>query len=242
MTMLQLVSAARRARQSSALWAAASQSTQPVERHLRNIKQLTFGGENAEAYFSFDGKKLTFQSTGEYALRSDFHDEHRRDGREAAELAARPDDLQPFHAGQQVDRLRLDAPRRRRVPAGAGPRAWATSGRSTTRYDIFTHQRRRHRTSTRLTTTTGYDAEATIAKDGRIVFTSMRDGDMDIYSMNGDGSDVRRLTNLPGPDGGPFFSADGSKIVFRGRHHAAGEGARRLLGAPEEEPLAPDVA
>ena len=65
-------------------------------------------------------------------------------------------------------------------------------------------------------------AEATVAKDGRIVFPSVRDGDMEIYSMNGDGGDVRRLTNLPGPDGGPFFSADGQKIVFRGRHPRAG--------------------
>jgi Tol biopolymer transport system component len=75
----------------------------------------------------------------------------------------------------------------------------------------------------RLTSTPGYDAEATVAKDGRIVFTSTRDGDMDIYSMNADGSDVRRLTNLPGPDGGAFFSADGSKIVFRGRHTPPGK-------------------
>ena len=70
---------------------------------------------------------------------------------------------------------------------------------------------------TRLTETPGYDAEATIGPDGRVVFTSVRDGDMEIYSMNGDGSDVRRLTSRQGPDGGPFFSADGSKIVFRGR-------------------------
>ena len=54
------------------------------------------------------------------------------------------------------------------------------------------------------------------------MFTSVRDGDMEIYSMNGDGSDVKRLTNLPGPDGGPFFSADGKKIVLRGRHPAPG--------------------
>jgi Tol biopolymer transport system component len=76
---------------------------------------------------------------------------------------------------------------------------------------------------TRLTNTKGYDAEATIAPDGRIVFTSTRDGDMEIYSMNGDGSDVKRLTNAPGPDGGPFFSADGKQIVFRGRHMNKGE-------------------
>ena len=74
-----------------------------------------------------------------------------------------------------------------------------------------------------LTKTPGYDAEATIAKDGRIVFTSVRDGDMEIYSMNGDGSDVKRLTHSPGPDGGPFFSPDGTKIVFRGRHPPPGQ-------------------
>ena len=74
-----------------------------------------------------------------------------------------------------------------------------------------------------LTTTPGYDAEATIAPDGRIVFTSVRDGDMEIYSMNGDGSDVRRLTDRVGPDGGPFWSRDGQRIVFRGRPIAPGK-------------------
>ena len=54
------------------------------------------------------------------------------------------------------------------------------------------------------------------------MFTSVRDGDMEIYSMNGDGSDVRRLTTRVGPDGGPFFSADGRQIVFRGRAIAPG--------------------
>jgi Tol biopolymer transport system component len=68
-----------------------------------------------------------------------------------------------------------------------------------------------------LTTTPGYDAEATIAPDGVIAFTSVRDGDMEIYTMNGDGSGVRRLTNSPGPDGGPFFSWDGKLIAYRGR-------------------------
>jgi len=68
-----------------------------------------------------------------------------------------------------------------------------------------------------LTTTPGYDAEATIAPDGLISFTSVRDGDMEIYTMRADGSGVRRLTNRPGPDGGPFFSWDGAQIAFRGR-------------------------
>jgi Tol biopolymer transport system component len=74
-----------------------------------------------------------------------------------------------------------------------------------------------------LTRTPGYDAEATIAPDGLIVFTSTRDGDMEIYSMQPDGSDVRRLTHRVGPDGGPFFSHDGQKIVFRGRTLSAGK-------------------
>jgi Tol biopolymer transport system component len=75
----------------------------------------------------------------------------------------------------------------------------------------------------RLTSTPGYDAEATIGPDGRIVFTSVRDGDMEIYSMAADGSDVRRLTNREGPDGGPWFSPDGAQIVFRGRAIAEGK-------------------
>jgi Tol biopolymer transport system component len=70
-----------------------------------------------------------------------------------------------------------------------------------------------------ITNTPGYDAEATVSPAGdRIVFTSMRDGDLDIYSMNLDGSDVVRLTDAIGYDGGPFYSPDGSKIVYRARH------------------------
>jgi Tol biopolymer transport system component len=74
-----------------------------------------------------------------------------------------------------------------------------------------------------LTTTGGYDAEATIAPDGVIAFTSVRDGDMEIYTMRGDGSDVKRLTHSPGPDGGPFFSWDGTRIAYRGRPLSAGD-------------------
>ena len=120
---------------------------------------------------------------------------------------------------------------------GAGLRV----ARSTTRYDIF-RANADGSNLTRLTNTPGYDAEATIAKDGRIVFTSVRDGDMEIYSMNGDGSDVRRLTNLPGPDGGPFFSPDGSKIVFRGRHPQPGAELDDYFSAAEEGDLAADLA
>jgi len=70
-----------------------------------------------------------------------------------------------------------------------------------------------------LTDSPGYNAEATITRDGtRIVFTSTRNGDLDIYTMNADGSGVRQLTHELGYDGGPFWSYDGKKIVYRAEH------------------------
>jgi len=188
----------------------------PGEKHLRNIKQLTNGGENAEAYFAFDGKKLIFQSTAGQSC-------------------------------DQIFTMNADGSERRLVSTGKGrttcsffypdgksilyasthkggdacpPTPSFDQGYVWPVYDTYDIYRANPDGSNLvpLTTTPGYDAEATIAKDGRVVFTSVRDGDMEIYSMNGDGSDVRRLTNLPGPDGGAFFSADGQKIVFRGRH------------------------
>ena len=70
-----------------------------------------------------------------------------------------------------------------------------------------------------MTDTPGYDAEATLSPDGeKIVFTSMRDGDLDLYSMNIDGSGVQRLTDTLGYDGGAFYSPDGQKIVYRASH------------------------
>jgi Tol biopolymer transport system component len=196
-------------------------ASQPVERHLRNIRQLTFGGENAEAYFSFDGKKLTFQSTGKHACDQIFT--MNVDGTDVKLLSSgkgrttcshfMPDNKSIVYASTHLGGDACPP-----VPGREMGYVWPVYDT----YDIF----RVNVDGTglrRLTSTVGYDAEGTVAKDGRIVFTSTRDGDMDIYSMNGDGSDVRRLTNLPGPDGGPFFSSDGSKIVFRGRHTPPGK-------------------
>jgi Periplasmic component of the Tol biopolymer transport system len=68
----------------------------------------------------------------------------------------------------------------------------------------------------RLTSTAGYDAEGTISPDGKkIIFTSVRDGDIDLYEMNIDGSNTKRLTNELGYDGGAFYSQDGQWIVWR---------------------------
>jgi dipeptidyl aminopeptidase/acylaminoacyl peptidase len=71
----------------------------------------------------------------------------------------------------------------------------------------------------RLTNYGVYTAEAVVSPDGRrIVFTSLKDGDLDIYTMNVDGTDVRRLTTTPGYDGGPWWSPDGTQIAYRAWH------------------------
>ena len=90
----------------------------------------------------------------------------------------------------------------------------------------------------RLTDTPGYDAEATLSPDGKtIVFTSLRDGDLEIYTMAPDGSQVKRLTHEPGYDGGPFFSPDGKRIVYRARRAPRRREPRPLPGAARPEPL-----
>jgi TolB protein len=193
----------------------------PGEARLTNIRQLTYGGENAESYFSPDGRWLIFQST--------------RDGRSCDQ--------------QYV--MRVDGSGLRRVSDGTGKTTcgyfieggrrivYASTHAADTAcpprpdpsrgyvwrldaFDLYTanpdgSDRRR------LTSYGAYTAEATASPDGKtLVFTSLKDGDLDIYTMNVDGSNLRRLTNTPGYDGGAFFSPDGTRIVYRA-HHPTGE-------------------
>ena len=175
-----------------------------VERHLANIRQLTSGGENAEAYFSPDGKQLIFQSNPGgtsptacdqmFTMNADGSNRHRvsNGGRTTCGYFY-PDGKSILYASTHL--ASAACPPRPSYEHGYVWPVYAS-------YDIF-RARPDGSNLQRLTTTPGYDAEATIGPDGRIVFTSVRDGDMEIYSMNGDGGDVRRLTNRPGPDGGP---------------------------------------
>jgi Tol biopolymer transport system component len=200
----------------------------PGERHFAGLRQLTFGGENAEAYFSFDGQWLSFQSTGEYPC--DHIYTMRVDGSERRLVSSgkgrttcshyTPDGRHIVYASTHLGGDMCPP-----VPGQEQGYVWPIYDS----YDIFRADAAGGNI-VRLTDTPGYDAEATIAKDGTIVFTSVRDGDMEIYSMNPDGSDVRRLTQLPGPDGGPFFSADGSQIVFRGSHPQPGPALDEYFG------------
>ncbi len=190
--------------------------------HLTNLRQLTFGGENAEAYYAFDGSRLIFQTSREGVPCDQIYTMD-LDGTNA-QMVSTGDGRTTcgyfFPGGESIlyASTHLGGAECPPEPGFEMGYVWAVYDS----YDIFTANPDGSGL-TRITDTDGYDAEATIGPDGRVVFTSVRDGDMEIYSMNGDGSDVRRLTNRPGPDGGPFFSSDGSKIVFRGREIEPGE-------------------
>jgi len=205
----------------------------PREVHFSELHMLTDGGENAEAYFSFDGSKLIFQSTRPpFACDQIFVMDVDGSGppRLVSTGKGRTTCAYFYPDGEHIlySSTHLASPDCPPPPDRSQGYVWALYPG----YDIF----RANADGTgieRLTDTPGYDAEATISPRGdRIVFTSMRDGDLDIYTMNLDGSDVRRLTHELGYDGGPFFSPDGSKIVYRAYHPRTPEEIedyRRLL-------------
>jgi Tol biopolymer transport system component len=190
------------------------------ERYLANVRQLTMSGENAEAYFAFDGTSFTYQHKGDVPCDQIYVMNVDGSGRRMVSTGAGRTTCAHFMPdGQSIVYASTHLGSRECPPEPGREQGYVWAIYDT--FDIFRVDADGSN-ARRLTDTPGYDAEATVAKDGRIVFTSVRDGDMDIYSMNGDGSDVQRLTDFPGPDGGPFFSPDGSQIVFRGRHYEPG--------------------
>jgi len=190
----------------------------PAEKHLHNLKQLTFGGENAEAYFSADDKQLIFQSTREghqcdqiYSMNVDGSNVKmisNGDGRTTCSYIF-PDGRHVLYSSTYLGGK--DCLNRPDFSQGY---VWAVYPS----FDIF-KANRDGSNPVQLTNTPGYDAETTITRDGKsLVFTSMRDGDLDIYTMDAYGTNVRRLTKELGYDGGPFWSYDGKQIVYRAYH------------------------
>lgn len=211
---------------------AVARAPEPGETHLANLRQLTFDGQNAEAYFSPDGRQLIFQRTPadggcdqQFVMNTDGSGLRRVSNGEGRTTCGY------FYAGGS--RLLYSSTQHVARECPADPDysqgyVWPVPD-----FDIYTAALDGSDVRP-LARSPGYDAEATLSPDGsRIVFTSTRDGDLDIYTMNVDGSDVRRLTNTLGYDGGPFYSPDGSLIVYRASRPATPaeeSDYQRLLG------------
>ncbi|HJW31225.1 MAG TPA: hypothetical protein VJ508_18485 [Saprospiraceae bacterium] len=196
----------------------------PGEKHFANIRQLTFGGDNAEAYWSADSHKLTFQATRKawnascdqiYMIDVDQYIDTSKSpslistghGRTTCSYFMPGDKTILYASTHEADQACPQAPER----MVDGKYVWPIFSS----YDIYVADLKGNLLK-KLTDSPGYDAEATVSPKGdKIVFTSIRSGDLELYTMNVDGSHIHQITNTLGYDGGAFFSPDGSKIVFR---------------------------
>jgi TolB protein len=197
----------------------------PEETHFAGLRQLTFAGENAEAYLSFAEDRLIFQST--------------RDGLGCDQIFTMALDgsgVEMLSSGKGRTTCSYYLPGDERIVYASThaaaddclPAPDRSKGYVWKLYDEFDIYVANADGSnpTVLSASPGYDAEATVSPTGdAIVFTSTRDGDPELYLMNLDGSNVRRLTDAPGYDGGAFFNFDGTQIVWR---------ANRPEGADEQ--------
>ncbi len=191
------------------------------EKHIKNVRQLTFGGDNAEAYFSFDNSKLVFQSSNPawdvacdqiYMMPTTGYAGERAPllstgkGRTTCAYFM-PGDTTILYASTHLGSD--DCPEFERKPEDGY--VWPLFPD----FDIFEADLEGNIVR-QLTKEPGYDAEATVSPDGKkIVFTSTRSGDLELYTMDIDGSNVKQVTSGLGYDGGAFFSPDSKQLVFR---------------------------
>ncbi|MFQ5704903.1 MAG: TolB family protein [Gemmatimonadales bacterium] len=196
---------------------AVSRTPENGERFFASLTQLTFAGQNAEAYFSPDGQHLIFQhQAGSGSCDQQFI--MNVDGSNLRRVSSGLGRTTCGYFYAAGSRILYSSTFHNGAECPTGPDRSRGYVWGLFDYDIYTSLPD-GRDLKRLTTTDGYTAEATLSPDGStIVFTSTMDGDLEIYTMKTDGSDLRRLTNTPGYDGGPFFSPDGSMIVYRSWH------------------------
>jgi Tol biopolymer transport system component len=194
------------------------------EPYLSNLRQLTFEGQNAEAYFSPDDSRLIFQATTG-TLSCDQIFTMRVDGSDVRMVSTGAGVTtcaywtHPDAGGIIYSSTHLADPSCPPRPDFSRGYVWPIHPG----FEIFAADPDGGHLA-QLTDSPGYDAEATFSRDGsRIVFTSVRDGDLDLYTMDRDGGNVRRLTDEVGYDGGAFFSYDGTRIVYRAHHPTEAE-------------------
>lgn len=187
----------------------------PGEKHFKRLQQLTFGGQNAEAYFSHDGTELIFQSTRD-ELQCDAIFRMNADGSDVRQVSSgrgvttcafiAPDNGSIIYASTHLQHNQCPP-----KPDYSKGYVWPLHAE----YDIF-KAGPEGEDPISLTDNDSYDAEAVFSPKGdRIAFTSLRSDDLELYLMNPDGSVVDQLTDQVGYDGGAFFSLDGEWIVWR---------------------------
>ena len=200
-----------------------AETGRPGISHLANIRQLTSGGQNAEAYWSPDGRRLIFQSTRQpyecdqiFIMNADGSDAHvvsTGKGRTTCGYFLRDGKHIVYASTHEAgDACPTPPDRSKGYVWGIFPG-----------YDIYLATDA-GKILQKLTNTAGYDAEATVNwKTGRIVYTSLASGDLDLWTMRADGSHKTRLTTAVGYDGGAVFSRDGKKLVWRANYPPTAE-------------------
>ena len=196
----------------------------PDETHFKNIRQLTFGDDNAEAYWSYDGKQIVFQRTalkdgvpcdqifiGKIPRKGEpFRYKMISTGKGRTTCAFFTKDNRHIIYASTHEGADTCPPPVDRAKYG-NKYIWPVYDS----YDIYTSDLD-GKIIKKLTNTKGYDAEATLSPDGKkMLFTSMRNGDLDLYVMDLKTGETKQITNALGYDGGAWFSPDGKKIVWR---------------------------
>jgi len=212
---------------------------QAAEPHFSNIQQLTFGGANAEAYFSPDGSKITFQAIREgskcdqqYIMNADGSDQRMLSSGKGRTTCGffLPDGKHVMYASTHEA-----SPECPPDPDRSKGYLWPV----TASYDIYIADLNGKITG-KFLPSPGYDAEATINwKTKKVIFTSVRGGDLDLWTADLDGKNLKQITNKTGYDGGAYFSPDGKKIVWRSHYPAPGDEEKEYKDKLAQELVAP---
>lgn len=192
-----------------------AQAPKPEGEHLSNLRQLTHGGQNAEAYWSPDGTRLVFQSTRDpyqcdqiFVMNADGSDQRlvsTGKGRTTCGYFLKDNKSIVYGSTHEAgDACPTPPDRSKGYLWGVFPG-----------YDIYLAGLD-GKIQKKLTDAPGYDAEATVNfRTGNILYTSLASGDLELWSMRPDGSNKKQITAREGYDGGSVYSRDGKQIVWR---------------------------